>query len=42
VFGVAEDRLDQLGALLVELAASLGVEDPAHEVASAAVPARAP
>jgi hypothetical protein len=40
VLGVAEDRLDELGALLVELLAELGGEDQAHEVIGAAVPAR--
>src|SRR3954468_13661332 len=40
VFGVAEDRLDELASLLVEGAAELGVEDAAHEVIGAAVPAR--
>src|SRR3954471_18388782 len=39
VFGVAEDRLDQLRALLVELAAAFGGENRAHEVIGAAVPA---
>src|SRR3954449_336384 len=40
VLGVAEDRLDQLGALFVEPAAALGGQDRAHEVIGAAVPAR--
>src|SRR3954449_6671284 len=39
VFGVAEDRLDRLAALLVELAAEVGREHRAHEVVGAAVPA---
>src|SRR3954451_756533 len=39
VFGVAEDRLDRLAALLVELAAEVAREHRAHEVVGAAVPA---
>src|SRR4051812_17161416 len=41
VFGVAEDRLDELAALAVEHASTFGCEDAAHEVVGAAVPARA-
>src|SRR3954451_23800272 len=40
VLGVAEDGFDQLGASFVELAAALGGEGGAHEVVSAAGPAR--
>src|SRR3954451_11414791 len=39
VFGVTEDRLDQLFALRVELVTALGRERVAHEVIGAAGPA---
>src|SRR4051794_2317840 len=38
VFGVAEDRLDQLLSLAVQLVAEIGGQDRAHEVVGAAVP----
>src|SRR4051794_41677801 len=38
VFDVAEDRLDQLAALLVERGPDIGGEHEAHEVVGAAVP----
>lgn len=39
--GLGEDRLDHALAFWVELAAAVGLEDPAHEVVKPAVPAGA-